>query len=60
LGGLAIAQKNDDATNLNGKPNADDARFAKKAAMGGMLEVELGKITVQKADQPQVTPVIQR
>lgn len=60
LGGLAIAQKSDDATNFNGKPRADDARFARKAATGGMLEVELGKIAVQKASSEKVKQFGQR
>jgi putative membrane protein len=58
--GLATAQKVDDATNLNGTTRADDARFARDAAMGGMLEVELGKLAVQKGSNDKVKQFGQR
>lgn len=34
--------------------NANDMRFAKDAAIGGMTEVEMGKIAVQKGTNDQV------
>ena len=34
---------------------ADDAAFVKAAASGGMLEVELGKVAVKQASNPDVT-----
>jgi len=48
LGGLAIAQK------------TGDAQFARKAATGGMMEVELGKLAVQKASNEKVKQFGQR
>jgi putative membrane protein len=48
LTGLATAQK------------SDDVRFAREAAMGGMMEVELGKIAVQKASSDKVKQFGQR
>jgi putative membrane protein len=49
-GGLLSAQNN----------GAPDARFAREAAMGGMLEVELGKVAVQKASSDRVKQFGQR
>ena len=60
LSGMAIAQKSDDATKFNGARRADDARFAREAAMGGMLEVELGKLAVQKGSNDKVKQFGQR
>src|SRR5580658_8038867 len=60
LSGPANAQKNDDATNFNGAPRGDDARFARQAAMGGMMEVELGRIAVQKSSNDKVKEFGQR
>lgn len=36
------------------KLNSDDADFVKKAAKGGMTEVELGQLAVQKTSNPLV------
>src|SRR5580704_5340360 len=60
LSGPAIAQKGDDAANFNGAARGDDARFAREAAMGGMMEVELGKIAVQKSSNDKVKQFGQR
>jgi putative membrane protein len=51
--GLAIAQKSDDA----GK---GDAHFAREAATAGMMEVELGRIAVQKSLNDRVKQFGQR
>jgi len=61
-GALAVAQKNDDAGNFNGTgtPKAGDTRFAREAAMGGMMEVDLGKLAVQKASSDRVKQFGQR
>jgi putative membrane protein len=52
LSGAAIAQKNDEARG--------DARFAREAAMDGMMEVELGRIAVQKSSNDKVKQFGQR
>jgi putative membrane protein len=49
LSGPAIAQKSE-----------GDARFARQAAMGGMMEVELGRIAVQKSSNDKVKEFGQR
>ena len=36
------------------RSNAMDAKFAREAAMGGMMEVELGKVALQKAASDKV------
>ena len=58
--GPAAAQKIDDATQFNGTPKTNDARFAADAAMGSMLEFELGKLAVQKASSDKVKQFGQR
>jgi putative membrane protein len=60
LSGPAIAQKSDDATNFNGVQRRDDGHFAREAAMGGMMEVELGRIAVQKSSNDKVKEFGQR
>jgi len=41
-------------------PHVDDKRFIKDAVLDGMTEVELGKIAVKKASNPQVRDLAQR
>lgn len=60
FGGLSLAQKSDDATHFNGTAKTADTRFAREAAMGGMMEVELGKVAVQKASSDKVKQFGQR
>lgn len=51
-----------DISNPNGPSaaKADDKKFAKEAAMGGLLEVELGKVATQKASSEAVKNFGQR
>ena len=43
------------------KPSqVDDKKFLKDAALGGMTEVELGKLAAQKADSPDVKQFAQK
>jgi putative membrane protein len=56
--GTALAQKTDDATHPNG--SSSDMRFARDAAVGGMTEVQLGQIAVQKATNEKVKAFGQR
>ncbi len=48
LGGVAIAQ------------NPGDTQFAKDAAIGGMMEVQLGKMALQKASNEKLKEFAQR
>jgi putative membrane protein len=48
----ALAQKSDTAGAA--KASAADMKFAREAAMGGMMEVELGKVATQKASTDKV------
>ena len=66
LNGAAVAQK---GVNADTPPSAistdsgqtrGDVRFAREAAEGGMLEVELGKLAVQKATNEKVKEFGQR
>lgn len=52
--GSLIAQKSTDTK------SAADAKFAREAAIGGMEEVELGKVAVQKASNDKVKEFGQR
>jgi putative membrane protein len=52
LSGPAIAQKSDESSG--------DVRFARQAAMGGMMEVELGRIAVRKSSNDKVKEFGQR
>jgi putative membrane protein len=54
LGGTIAAQTTD------AKTSAADVKFAKEAAMGGMMEVDLGKVAVQKASNAKVKEFGQR
>ena len=60
LSGLALAQKSDDATNPNGKSRMSDAAFAREAAIGGLEEVQLGRLAVQRATNEKVREFGQR
>jgi putative membrane protein len=44
----------------SGSAKADDKKFAKEAAMGGLMEVELGKVATQKASSDAVKQFGQR
>lgn len=59
-GGLAIAQKSIQSTNVSGTPYPTTSQFAKQAAEGGLLEVQLGQLAEQKASNPQVKQFGQR
>jgi putative membrane protein len=56
LSGPLAAQNSGDSNSTS----AADARFAREAAMGGMMEVELGKIAVQKSSNDKVKQFGQR
>ncbi|HEY3823803.1 MAG TPA: DUF4142 domain-containing protein [Bryobacteraceae bacterium] len=56
LGGSLLAQKGVNADT----PTPSDMKFAKEAAMGGMMEVELGRVAVQKASSEKVKQFGQR
>ncbi|MGA0557333.1 DUF4142 domain-containing protein [Larkinella sp. VNQ87] len=47
------AEQAEEVNEAKNKPE-DDSEFAVKAASGGMMEVELGKLAAQKAQSPQV------
>jgi putative membrane protein len=55
VAGSAAAQSNQSANRMNGS----DA-FMTKAAQGGMAEVEMGRVAVQNANNPQVKQFGQR
>jgi len=50
---VAFAQTGSDPAATTGASSAD-AAFAREAAIGGMSEVELGQLAVQKASDPRV------
>jgi putative membrane protein len=60
LTSAAMAQKGDDAANFNGTPRISDTQFARDAAIGGMMEVQLGKIALQKASNEKIKEFAQR
>ena len=64
FGGSAFAQsaKSSDPNNTgaNAKTTAADTRFAKDAAMGGMTEVEMGKLAVKNGSSDKVKQFGQR
>jgi len=70
LGGLASAQNTKASSDQgqmgmksdsmsSGMSNSDE-RFVKKAAQGGMAEVEFGQLALQKASNPEVKKFAQR
>jgi putative membrane protein len=65
-GSLLFAQANtkkgDDPNNTGvaAKTSATDAKFAKEAAIGGMTEVEMGKIAIKNASNEKVKQFGQR
>jgi putative membrane protein len=60
--GSVMAQKGSDPNNTGAaaKTSSADMKFAKEAAMGGMLEVELGKTAVKNASSDKVKEFGQR
>lgn len=60
LTSVAVAQRIDEAAYYNETPRVSDTQFARDAAIGGMLEVQLGKIALQKASNEQVKEFAQR
>jgi putative membrane protein len=46
--------------NASGQPSAMDKMFVKKALQGGMAEVQLGQLTLQKSNNDQVKQFAQR
>jgi len=54
MGGSLVAQT------TTAKTSAADMKFAKEAAIGGLMEVELGKVAVQKASNDKVKEFGQR
>ena len=48
------------ATNMPGQPSPMDKMFVKKALQGGMAEVQLGQLTLQKSNNDQVKQFAQR
>jgi putative membrane protein len=58
LGGVALAQQ-PSPNSTAGKSSADTG-FVKEAAMGGMAEVELGRLALQKASSNDVKQFAQR
>ena len=55
--GLGVAAE---STGNGGKIAAEDATFIKEAAVGGMAEVELGKLAAEKGSSEQVKEFGQR
>jgi len=55
---VAFAQTGSDPAMTH--PSSSDAAFVKEAAIGGMSEVELGQLAVQKASDPRVKQFGQR
>jgi putative membrane protein len=48
------------ATNAPGQPSPMDKMFVKKALQGGMAEVQLGQLTLQKSNNDQVKQFAQK
>src|SRR5260370_26365923 len=48
------------AMNASGQPSPTDKMFVKKALQGGMAEVQLGQLTLQKSNNDQVKQFAQR
>jgi putative membrane protein len=51
---VALAQTAADPAATTARMSGADTSFAKEAAIGGMSEVELGKLAVEKASDPRV------
>ncbi|HZR67370.1 MAG TPA: DUF4142 domain-containing protein [Terriglobales bacterium] len=60
LGMCAAAQTTDSSKSSSASLTATDRQFIKKAAEGGMAEVELGKLATEKASSPDVKQFGQR
>ena len=60
MGGAAIARQSNYATGSNAKVTSSDMRFAKEASSGGLAEVQMGQLAVEKATNPQVKQFGQR
>jgi putative membrane protein len=45
---------------INGQPSPSDLQFVKKALQGGMAEVQLGQLALQKSSNDQVKQFAQR
>jgi putative membrane protein len=60
--GVAAAQSSDSAagTSSSHKLTAADRQFVKKAAQGGLAEVQLGQLATEKAESPEVKQFGQR
>ena len=59
-GPALYARDGNDKTDNRGQLSSSDYKFAKEAACGGMMEVNLGKIAAQKSANPSVQQFAQR
>ncbi|MPZ78791.1 MAG: DUF4142 domain-containing protein, partial [Deltaproteobacteria bacterium] len=51
---MSFAMAASDGSKAKDKLTGDDERFVKEAASGGMMEVQLGKVAVEKASNERV------